>query len=195
MRSTTRLARVTRFLTAVLCSSLASATVLSEENTYPGPYIEHDDILVILIPHTPEQMSAFYEARGFPQAARDLITQTCFVTVHIENKSREIIWLDLDQWAFSSSGKPLTRLDQSYWESQWNSINLRQASRSTFGWTQFPPLRDLQPDEPVGGNIVFPGNTTQFNMALHMATGKDKRGKQLSLEFRDINCPQDEDNK
>ncbi len=37
--------------------------------------------------------------------------------------------------------------------------DLPQANRSTFGWTQLPAVRDLQPDEPVGGNLVFPGTT------------------------------------
>jgi hypothetical protein len=175
-----------------LLTSLLLTPASGMARSYSGPYIEHDDLLVVLRPHAPEQMAAFYEARGFPQEALDLITKTCFVTVHIENRSRQVIWLDMDEWKFISRGKPLQRLDRDYWEAQWDNINLRQASRSTFGWTQLPQLRDLQPDEPVGGNIVFPGNTERFNMTLNLPTGNDRRGKLITLHFREIDCPKED---
>ena len=160
------------------------------DKPYPGPYLENDDLLVVLRPHLPESMAAFYEARGFPREAIDLITTTCFVTVHVENRSDTVIWMDLDEWQFTAAGKPLKRLDQAYWESQWDRIDLRQASRSTFGWTLLPQVRDLQPNEPVGGNIVFPVATGKLDMTLHLPTGDDRRGRLIILQFSDIPCPQ-----
>ena len=184
------------FITSYLCSLLGGWLLLSVANAmeppYPGPHIENDDLLVVLRPLTAEQTAAFYEARGFPREAIDIIRTTCFVTVHVRNRSRKVIWLDTGRWSFTHEGKPLAHLDARWWDAQWARIDLRQASRSTFGWTQLPLQRDLQPDEPVGGNIVLPGDTTRFNMTLRMATGTDRRGEPIILEFRDVECPQTE---
>lgn len=168
--------------------ALARTVPADERRVFQGPYIENDDLLVVVVPRTPEQMAAFYEARGFPRAAIERIRRTCFVTVHIENKSREVIWLDLDHWQITGNGKPLPRLDDVYWNAQWNDIDLRQASRSTFGWTQLPALRDMQPDEPVGGNLVFPGDTDALTIEARFPTGADRKGAPVHVGFGAIRC-------
>ena len=179
-----------------LCSLLGGWLLLSVAHgmqaPYPGPHIENRDLLVVLRPLTAEQTAAFYEARGFPREAIDIIKSTCFVTVHVRNRGKQVIWLDTGHWSFTHDGKPLRHLDKSWWDAQWARIDLRQASRSTFGWTQLPLQRDLQPDEPVGGNIVLPGDTRRFDMTLRMATGADRRGEPVILEFSDVECPQAE---
>jgi hypothetical protein len=159
------------------------------EPPWPGPFVEDDRILMVLIPRTPEQMAAFYEARGFPQNAIDRITRTCFVTVHIENKSREVIWLEPQHWQLTDSGGAIRRLDSDYWNAQWDAIDLPPANRSTFGWTQLPAVRDLQPDETVGGNIVLPGSTRTFDLHARFQTGRDRRGTLIDIRFSNIECP------
>ncbi len=181
-----------QYLAGVFLALLVCTRAAAIDEPYPGPFIENDQILIVLIPHAPEQMAAFYEARGFPRDAIDLIRQTCFVTVHIENKSRSTIWLEQKNWRTSSNSKPLPRLGRDYWDRQWNEINLRLASRSTFGWTQLPLVRDLQPDEPVGGNIIFPGTTESFDLEARFYIGQDKRGGMLVTRFENIQCPEDE---
>lgn len=174
---------------AILCLALPAAPAVAMDKPYPGPYVENDDLLVVLRPHHRESMAAFYEARGFPQAAIDLISRSCFITVHVHNRSDDTLWLDVSEWRFSSGGNPVSRLDRAYWDRQWENIDLRQASRSTFGWTQLPQVRDLQPDEPVGGNLTFPLGHDTIDLTLKLPTGKDRRGRLISVEFRDIACP------
>ncbi|MCK5481636.1 MAG: hypothetical protein KAJ06_10835 [Gammaproteobacteria bacterium] len=181
-----------RCLASVFLAVLACTSASAKEKSYPGPFVENDQLLVILIPHTPEQMAAFYEARGFPRDAIIRIRKTCFVTVHIENKSRSTIWLEQKNWRTTSNNKPLPRLGSDYWNGQWNEINLRLASRSTFGWTQLPAVRDLQPDESVGGNIAFPGTTGSFDLEANFYVGQDKRGGMLVTRFENVQCPKDE---
>lgn len=175
-------------LLAVLLFALAWTGAAEERRSYQGPYVETGDLLVVVVPRTPEQMAAFYEARGFPDAAIERIRRTCFVTVHIENRGRDVIWLDLAQWRFSRDGAALQRLDPDYWTTQWNEIGLRQASRSTFGWTQLPPTRDLQPDEPVGGNLVFPGDTDTLNIEATFPTGSNRQGTPIHVGFGAVRC-------
>ena len=181
-----------RWLAGLLLALLGCTHASATGKPYPGPFVENDRLLVILIPHTREQMAAFYEARGFPRAAIDLVRQTCFVTVHIENRSRSTLWLEQKNWRTTSNGKPLPILGKDYWKGQWDNINLRLASRSTFGWTQLPEIRDLQPDESVGGNIVLPGTTGTFNLEARFYTGQDRRGGMLVTRFENIQCLQDE---
>jgi len=173
----------------LLGGSLAVTASFALDKPYPGPFIENEDFLFVLMPRTPEQMAAFYEARGFPPAAIERIRSTCFITVHIENRSRRVIWMEPRTWKFSSKGRPLQRLDSSFWEAQWDAAGLPQANRSTFGWTQLPAERDLQPHESVGGNIVFPGTTASFDLDAVFQTGQDRRGRQLEVRFENVACP------
>ena len=179
-----------QLLCSVLISTLLATSAFGIDRPYPGPFVENDDILMVLIPHTSEQMAAFYEARGFPKAALELISSACFITVHIENKSERVIWLETANWYLSSNSMALKRLDKDHWDTRWDEINLPLASRATFGWTQLPVQRNLQPDEPVGGNIVLEGNIRKFNLDASFQTGKDKRGGMLEVRFQDIVCPE-----
>lgn len=173
----------------LLTACLTATGGLALEKPYPGPFVETGEFLFVLMPRTPEQMAAFYEARGFPPAAIGNIKATCFVTVHIENRSRRTIWMEPDSWTFSSKGQPLQRLDSNYWKLQWDAVGLPQANRSTFGWTQLPAARDLQPGEQVGGNIVLPGTTGSFDLEAVFQTGQERRDTPLSVRFENVTCP------
>jgi hypothetical protein len=179
-------------LCGLLLGTLLVTSAFGIDPPWPGPFVENNDMLMVLMPHTPEQMAAFYEARGFPKKALELIRNTCFVTVHIENKSQRVIWLETANWHLSSDNQALRHLDKDHWDTRWNDIDLPLAKRATFGWTQLPLQRDLQPDEPVGGNIVLDGNIRKFNLEAHFLTGRDKRGGMLEVRFQDVACPEDE---
>jgi hypothetical protein len=172
---------------------LAVTHCYSMEKPYPGPFFENDQLLMVLIPHTPEQMAAFYEARGFPKKAIDIITGTCFVTVHIENRSRQVTWLETANWRVTSNNQVLPILGSDYWNSKWDQIDLPQANRSTFFWTQLPAVVDLQADEPVGGNIVLPGTIRDFHVEANFMTGRDKRGEEIQINFERMECPRQAD--
>ncbi|MEN8204529.1 MAG: hypothetical protein ABFS24_00840 [Pseudomonadota bacterium] len=179
-------------LCGVLLGTLLATPAFGIDQPYPGPFVENDNMLMVLIPHTPEQMAAFYEARGFPKESLELISKVCFITVHIENKSQRVIWLETANWHFSSNNLALQRLGKDHWDTRWDEINLPLANRATFDWTQLPVQRDLQPDEPVGGNIVLKGNIRKFNLEAHFLTGRDKRGGMLEVRFQGIECPEEE---
>ena len=157
----------------------------------PGPYVDNPELFMLLRLHTPEQIAAFYEARGFIPAAVERIRRTCFITVHIHNKSDTVLWLETANWRISANGKPVRRFGRDYWDGVWDEINLPQASRSTFGWTQLPEVRDLQPTEPVGGNIALPRDGRSFTIEADFFTGQDKRKGMVSVTFENLQCPED----
>ena len=178
-----------RSLYGLLLGMLLATSATGIEKSYPGPFIENDDLLMVLIPHTPEQMTAFYEARGFPKAALAVIGDACFITVHIENKSSRVIWLETANWHLSSNNREIQPRSKADWDALWDQIKLPLANRSTFGWTQLPVQRDLQPDEPVGGNIVLDADIRTFDLQARFYTGAHKRDGMLDLRFQNIECP------
>ena len=157
----------------------------------PQPSIENEQLYMFLRLNSPEQIAAFYEARGFSREAIERLRRTCFVMAHIENRGRETVWLELENWRFIGASGEIRRLDRQHWDGVWDEIRLPQASRSTFGWTQLPEVRDLQPDEPVGGNMILPATAETFTLEADFHTGRDKRKGMIRVRFTDLRCARD----
>lgn len=170
---------------------LLSAAALAREPDPPQPQLENEHLFMFLRLHTPEQMAAFYEARGFPQEAIQRLGETCFVMAHVENRGQQVLWLESKNWRFVTATGELQRLDRSHWDAVWDEIDLPQASRSTFGWTQLPEERDLQPGEPVGGNLILPATEQSFTLEADFHTGNHKRAGMVSVRFENLHCAKD----
>ena len=142
-------------------------------------------------PRTPNQMGSFYEARGFPKEMRDLLKQQCFITVGITNTSNTKIWLDLSNWTFSTAGKPLKRQHRDYWKNRWQSMGMPLNKQSTFRWTLIPETLDYLPGEHEGGNIVLPFTDKPISITAIFATGKNKKGKKITITTDKLFCAED----
>ena len=175
----------------LLATGTAQAAPWKDGETPPGPYIDNDRLFMLLRLHSPEQISAFYEARGFPPGALERIRETCFITVHIDNKGDDVLWLETANWRITRDGQPVERLGQAYWDGVWDEIDLPQAKRATFSWTQLPDVRDLQPTEPVGGNIVLPRTGEPYSIRANFHTGPGKRRGMISVDFENLHCAED----
>lgn len=138
---------------------------------------------------TPVQMAAFYEARGFPVKATALLAKYCFVTVIVRNRSNRVVWLEPAHWVVQAENGPVAApLTPEEWSKQWDVAGLPPAQRSTFQWTQLPRSRDLQPHEPVGGNIAFRRFSGKFSLKMEFATGPEREGKPIRAEFTGLDC-------
>jgi hypothetical protein len=179
-------------LPLLLASMLWVGPALTRAEAPPTPSVESDGLYMFVRLNTPDQMAAFYEARGFPPGAIERLRQTCFVMAHVENRGDKVIWLELKNWHFLTTQGEVHRLDRSYWEHVWDEIGLPQANRSTFGWTQLPVERDLQPGEPVGGNVILPATDGPFTLQADFLTGKDRRAGMISVRFENLRCAKDQ---
>lgn len=142
---------------------------------------------------TPEQIMAFYSARGFPEAAVDEIARSCFLTVGIQNKRDDVVWLEPSRWRFvDEKGKPIHRISRMEWEAKWKRLQLPAANRATFGWTQLPVQRDLQPGEPVGANVAIVPPEGRFSLIAEFDTGADRRGEKIVVRVDSLACPRGE---
>lgn len=188
--------QITRLLILIAALGAAGNVPASEPHwrnggSPPGPHVENEQLFMFVRLPSPEQMAAFYEARGFPAAAIERIRKTCFVMAHIENRGKRILWLDLDNWHFTGPDGEIRRLDRKYWDAVWDEIDLTQANRATFGWTQLPAVRDLQPEEPVGGTLVLQPGDSPFTLAADFYTGENHRQGLVHVSFKDLRCAKD----
>lgn len=148
-------------------------------------------LTVTLSPRTPQQMSAFYEARGFGRAMIDVLSKECFITVLIRNKSDDILWLDLSRWTFSTADGAVVRRDRTHWRERWAAMQIPPAHQSTFRWTLLPERLDFRPGEQEGGNIILPRLGKPVNITARFDAGRDRSGKPVMVEFRQVECAED----
>lgn len=148
-----------------------------------------DGVVFSISVRTPEQIRAFYTARGFPEAAIRELESKCLLTVGVQNGRNDIVWLEPSKWRFfAEHGKPVTRISRETWEARWAKLNIPLASRATFGWTQLPETRDLLPGETAGGNIVITPPAGSFGVEARFDTGRDRAGPPLTFKVNNLKC-------
>ena len=177
-----------------LLTTLCMPSGFAQQSPQPapsGPRYEDASVFVRIVQRSPEQLTAFYLGRQFNQAAIGKIRETCFVTPIIRNKTFDVLWLELDTWQFRRGDEKIPRIKRDYWPQRWDQSELPQAQRSTFGWTLMPEVRDLRPDESVGGSVVVPWQEQPFTLIMNFRTGADQQGPLKTIVFEDIECVTD----
>ncbi|MEE9492593.1 MAG: hypothetical protein V3W04_04355 [Gammaproteobacteria bacterium] len=171
---------ISKYLAAILLSTYCLLI--------QGCFLQQEPLQIDIQPRTPEQMSAFYEARGFPQAMIDALETTCYMTVHIKNTSQDVLWLDLSLWRFTIGDISLKRFHRNEWLQRWKEMDIPLRFQSTFRWTLIPELLDYQPGEEEGGNIIL--KRTQEPITLHAVfpIGQDKQGKAHTVKIDNLRC-------
>lgn len=155
--------------------------------------LARDGVELFVSARTPEQIGAFYAARGLPPAALLELSQACFLTVGLHNKRKETLWLEPAQWRFSDAqgkaqGNEVTRITRAQWTARWSALQVPLAAQSTFGWTQLPESRDLYPDESVGGNLTLVPPPGSFSLLARFRTGADGKGNVIELTLPNLTC-------
>ncbi|MDH5178605.1 MAG: hypothetical protein OEY07_02990 [Gammaproteobacteria bacterium] len=155
----------------------------------PRTEVKTPELTVRLIERTPEQIAAFYEARGFSKQMVQVLKAQCFLGVLIKNTSPHVIWLDLAGWTFTDQTGAVPRLDRTYWRDKWQALQIPMAHQSTFRWTLLPEKLDFRPDEREGGNILLPrrGHPLRIEAVFMLDDGTQQ--KPVKIRFDDIRCP------
>jgi hypothetical protein len=169
---------------------LLSGTLAGAEKP-PAPGFENDQLRLWLRPRTPNQMAAFYEARGFPRAMVKTLKGYCFITVGIRNKSQQVIWLDLAHWRFLNAQGEVERMPRQRWPAQWQAMGVPQAAQSTFRWTLLPEVLDFRPDEREGGNVVLRRVDGPFTLVARFAMGQDRQAGTIEVRVDNLHCAED----
>jgi hypothetical protein len=153
--------------------------------------VENEYFRLRLVPRTPSQIAAFYEARGFPASAINQLRKACFITVSLRNKSRDIVWLEQARWKFSTPHETLTPLSRKHWQETWEALDVPRAQRATFRWTLLPEELNFLPDEAEGGNIILPRVDTPITLQAQFATRADRSGPTVSITVSNLYCATD----
>lgn len=180
----TPLYKVTSCLTVFLLSCAGCSAAPSSSSR---PEFNNKDFTLRLAPRTPDQIEAFYSARGFPPAAIAELRKTCFITVGLRNNSDTIVWFDLSNWRFTTPRGPLQRILRSDWTQRWQTLGLAQRFQSTFRWTLAPEHLDFRPHEREGGNITLPYTDQPITITGDIYVGKQKN-RLYTLSFDNIYC-------
>lgn len=168
---------------------VVTACLLAVPVLAPAERQNIEGLVIRAQPRTPEQIAAFYAARGFPQAAIDVLTKTCFITVTLVNERQDVVWLELDNFRFlDAQGQAIPRIERKQWHARWEAIGMPAAKRATFGWTQLPESRDLQPGEPVGGNVTIERPRGRFTLEARFRLGNGA-DRALRARVPDLVCP------
>ncbi len=159
-------------------------------NSHAADALKFDsaELHIRLTPRSPQQIAAFYEARGFGKAMLDKIKQYCFITVYVKNTSNKIIWLDLSNWQFTAAGAPVHRFDRQQLLKGWQDMGIAQAHQSLFRWTLLPEKLDFQINEREGGNIVLPRIEQALTLHARFDTLSNKSGQPISIQLDNIHC-------
>ena len=176
------------FLIFVLLGLLLSSSALAADKKKDKNRYEDDDIGFRVVPRSPDNIIAFYQGRGFPQAAIDEIKKTCYVTFLMRNLGDTIIWLDLENWRYSSEDPGFRRLKRSYWKEKWLEIKMPMAFQSTFGWSLLPDVRDLHPDEGVGGSATFTFTDKPIVVEARFKLGRNMDEGEKIIRFDQVRC-------
>ena len=138
---------------------------------------------------TPEQIRAFYLARGFPQAAVHELEAKCLVTIGVQNGRDDVLWLEPAKWRFTTDrGEKVERISRPEWNARWTQLNIPLASRATFGWTQLPESRDLLAGEWVGGNVAIVAPREPFSVEAIFDTGANRQGPKIKIKADKLEC-------
>lgn len=149
---------------------------------------DNPQLTVRLTARTPQQMAAFYEARGFGKEMLEIIKQQCFITIFIKNKSSNVVWHELAQWKFHNRDGEIQRLDRHYWKQRWQTMQIPLAHQSIFRWTMLPESLDFQPAEREGGNIILPRTAKPFSVTATFSTMPDKYGPAIHMNLNNFEC-------
>lgn len=179
-----------KFIPLLLLTGISVAAAAAEKPTQPG--FENAQLRMHLQARTPNQMAAFYEARGFPKQMVETLKGYCFITVGIRNKSADVLWLDQDNWHFVAAGGDIERMQRGRWKELWSSMGVPQAAQSTFRWTLLPEVLDFRPDEGEGGNVVLKRVDGPFSLVARFATGVDKQGAPVEVRIDGLQCAKDD---
>lgn len=172
----------------VVLTLLLFAIIASRPNAAATPQFDSPQLAIGFKPRTPQQIAAFYEARGFSKPMIDKLKQQCFITTWIHNKSSHVIWLDLSQWQFSNASGAIERRNRQYWKTVWNKMHIPLAHQSTFRWTLLPETLDFQPGEREGGNIILPRDVQPIQIQATFPTQADKSGTPIIIKFSPLQC-------
>ncbi len=134
----------------------------------------------------PDQLRAFYEARGFDPAAVERIARACVFQTELRNTGGTPLEVDLADWRLVTDRgtRPLRSKDS--WLKEWEARGVPPPARLAFRWATFPAHQVFQPGDWNMGMLITdqpPGS--RFDLEVRWRRG----GKAQALVLEAVRCP------
>ena len=134
----------------------------------------------------PDQLRAFYLARGFPPAAAERFAGACvFMTVLRNETAPGEVAFRLADWRTTGQGGVRSLPDLDHWMGQWQVLGVTEPARISFRWAQFPPEQEYAPGEWNQGMLAtgLPAGAGFDLIARWEAAGRSYEGM-----LNDVRC-------
>lgn len=102
----------------------------------------------------PDQLRAFYEARGFHPEAVERIAGACVFQTELRNTGGAPISVDLAAWRLVVNGTPRPLTPKADWLKEWTARGVAPAARLAYRWATFPERQTFQPGDWNMGMLV-----------------------------------------
>jgi hypothetical protein len=160
----------------------ATETSRDPETGLESWQIEMRGIQVRLTQINPDQVRAFYQARGFtPEQAEDYASSCVFMTV-VRNISAIPIEHRLADWRYvTDDGRERTIRSKTEWDQTWISRGVAESARIAFSWAQFPATQTFYAGDWNQGMTTYQlPRGSRFNLIVRWRAGQV--GRETTLE-------------
>lgn len=176
---------------AVLTVAVLFAGPVAAQHEPTPVRIERDGLKLELAPLTPDQVRAFFTARGFSSAdAEHIVATGCVFRSAIGSAFSRAgdpeVRAALAEWRVITAGEsarpPRTRED---WEAVWQERGVGEEPATAFYWSLFPTEQTFAPTDYNWGFLTFglpPG--TRFAAELRWSNA----GKKHSAQLEGLEC-------
>lgn len=171
--------------------AMAPSCVAAEQRGTGAVRLERDGLKIELSPLEPDQVRAFFTARGFAPADADHIVATgCVFRSAIGSAFTKVgdpeVSAALAEWRITRAGEaqrpPRTRED---WEAIWKQRGVGEEPATAFYWSLFPTEQTFSATDYNWGFLTFglpPG--TRFDLELRWGSA----GKVHSARLEGLTC-------
>ncbi len=185
------------FSSLFVSSVTADTTKTVDKTSGLSAWVLNDNGLELTLKQVfPEQIRAFYLARGFPEVTADKIAKSCMFQTIIKNSQQkgESIHVDQTFWQVKTNKQTRGIKLKSIWDKEWkHDKKIKPSARLAYRWATFPTKQTFEPKGDYNwGMTCFdlqPG--TKFAVEVVWKLGDTKK----SAWIDDLSCAQDSNTK
>jgi hypothetical protein len=137
-------------------SAAATETSIDPETGLATWQTETRGIQVRLTQISPDQVRAFYLARGFPPEAAERYAAECVFMTVVRNVGATSIEHRLADWRYRAGGQPPPAIrSKSEWDRLWQQFGVGEPARIAFNWAQIPAIQTYAPGDWNQGMTAY----------------------------------------
>lgn len=183
-----------RLLAALLgCAVAAGAAAQTRHAQDPDSGIESWEagergVTLALTQILPDQVRAFYLARGFGREDAEIYARACVFQTVLRNDGDAVVAVQLADWRALAARRAFRLRLEPEWQYQWAQRELPEAARIAFRWAQFPLEQHFEPGDWNQGMTAYPlPHGARFDLRFRWRV----EGKTVEGVMKGVRCAAD----